>query len=254
MLDQITPVILTYNEAANIGRTLQALRWAKRIVVVDSFSDDQTEQICSDFENVEFLQRHFDQHAIQWNFAIEQNINSKWTLALDADHVLSDALVSELEILQPAKDINAFWASFIYLINGKPLRQSLYPPVISLYRSGQGSYQQDGHTQRLEIDGKIGQLNSKIMHDDRKSYTRWLSSQWNYAQQEAIKLQQERWPELSLADRARKSGLAPLMVLPYTLFFKGLILNGWPGVIYTGQRFIAESCLQIARLKAQFGG
>ena len=252
MLDQITPVILTYNEAANIGRTLKALHWAKRIVVVDSFSDDQTEQICLELENVEFLQRRFDQHATQWNFAIEQNITSEWILALDADHVLSDELINELKLLQPAKETNAFWASFIYLINGKPLRQSLYPPVISLYRNGQASYQQDGHTQRLAIDGKIDQLNNKIMHDDRKSSRRWLSSQWNYAQQEVVKLQQERWSDLSLADRARKSGLAPLIVVPYTFLCKGLILNGWPGVIYTGQRFIAEVCLQIARLKALF--
>ena len=42
MLDQITPLILTYNEAPNIVRSLGALSWAKDIVVVDSFSDDDT--------------------------------------------------------------------------------------------------------------------------------------------------------------------------------------------------------------------
>lgn len=250
MLDQITPVILTYNEAANISRTLQALRWAKRIIVVDSFSDDQTEQLCTEFENVTFFQRPFDQHATQWNFAIEQEISSDWILALDADHVLSHALIKELEQLKPTKETNAYWASFSYLINGKPLRQSLYPPVISLFRRGKGQYQQDGHTQRLSIDGKVDQLKNKIMHDDRKSFERWLSSQKNYAQQEADKLKQQHWSSLSLPDRARKSGLAPLIVLPYTLFFKGLVLNGWPGVVYAGQRFIAESYLQIARIKA----
>ena len=44
MLDHITPVILTFNEQENIQRTLNALRWAKRILVVDSFSNDQTEE------------------------------------------------------------------------------------------------------------------------------------------------------------------------------------------------------------------
>ena len=250
MLDQITPVILTYNEAANIGRTLHALQWAKRIVVLDSFSDDQTETICAQFKNVEFLQRSFDQHASQWNFAIAQQINTPWTLALDADHVLSEALVNELRLLQPPAETQAYWASFIYLINGKPLRQSLYPPVISLFRSGQGHYQQDGHTQRLSINGRVDQLKDKIMHDDRKSAKRWLRSQWSYAQQEVGKLRQKSWSDLSWADRARKTGLAPIIVLPYTFLFKGLVLNGWPGMVYTGQRFIAELCLQIARLKA----
>jgi hypothetical protein len=41
MLEQVTPLILTYNEAPNINRTLQHLNWAKRIVVIDSFSDDE---------------------------------------------------------------------------------------------------------------------------------------------------------------------------------------------------------------------
>ena len=52
MLDQITPLILTYNEAPNIGRTLAALAWARDIVVVDSFSDDETLEIASSFSQV----------------------------------------------------------------------------------------------------------------------------------------------------------------------------------------------------------
>lgn len=42
LFDQITPVILTYNEAPNIERALEQLRWARDIVVVDSFSNDAT--------------------------------------------------------------------------------------------------------------------------------------------------------------------------------------------------------------------
>ena len=42
MLAEITPVILTYNEAANIGRSLERLGWAREIVIVDSHSTDDT--------------------------------------------------------------------------------------------------------------------------------------------------------------------------------------------------------------------
>ena len=41
-LDQVTPLLLTYNEEANISRTLACLHWAQRVVVVDSFSTDAT--------------------------------------------------------------------------------------------------------------------------------------------------------------------------------------------------------------------
>ena len=254
MLDKITPVILTLNEAANIRRTLSALTWAKRIVVVDSFSNDATEQICAEFSNVEFIQRAFDQHAKQWNFAIKQNLSSEWTLALDADHVLSAALIDELSALNPAESTQGYWASFRYLINGRALKQSLYPPLISLFRTAAGHYIQDGHTQRLALIGEVASLDAKIQHDDRKSNRRWLRSQWIYAAQEADKLAHSNWSQLSLPDRLRKTCLAPLAVLPYTLLAQGLIINGWPGMVYSLQRFVAEIFLQLARLRRLLNG
>ncbi len=42
MLEQIRPLILTYNEAANIDHTLHHLTWARHIVAINSFSDDET--------------------------------------------------------------------------------------------------------------------------------------------------------------------------------------------------------------------
>src|SRR4051812_35578507 len=45
MLDRITPLLLTYNEEANIARTLQRLEWARDVVVVDSLSQDRTARI-----------------------------------------------------------------------------------------------------------------------------------------------------------------------------------------------------------------
>ena len=40
-----TPLILTFNEAPNLRRTLEKLKWAKQIVVLDSFSTDETLEI-----------------------------------------------------------------------------------------------------------------------------------------------------------------------------------------------------------------
>ena len=70
MRDQITPLILTYNEAPNIGRTLEQLRWAHEIVVVDSFSTDQTLEIVSQFPQVRVFQRVFDDFVGQWDFGL----------------------------------------------------------------------------------------------------------------------------------------------------------------------------------------
>src|ERR1044071_7462342 len=102
MLDQITPLILTYNEAPNIGRTLEHLTWAREIVIVDSFSTDDTVEIASSFANVRIVQRAFDSHRNQWEFGLrETGIQTTWVLALDADYMLTSAAVAELKRLQP---------------------------------------------------------------------------------------------------------------------------------------------------------
>jgi len=248
MLTKITPVILTYNEAPNIQRTLEALTWANRIVVLDSFSDDETEEICRKYSNVDFFQRRFDSLAKQWEAAIDKNIDTEWVLALDADYVLSPELIQELEEVDETKHIDGYRTHFIYVVDGKPLRGSLYPPVTTLYRVRKASYIQDGHAQRVVISGMIGNLNQKIFHDDRKSSERWHHSQVNYARQEAEKLSKLSLSEMKLNDKFRFFGLGPVLVIPYTLIYRGVILDGVAGMKYTYQRVVAELYLLRARL------
>ena len=247
-LSRVTPVILTYNEAANIERTLARLSWAKRVVVLDSLSDDDTRERCLAFPNVDFQQREFDQHAKQWNAAIAHASDSDWILALDADYVLSAALIDELRTLKPAEDVVAYWSRFIYKIRGRSLRGSLYPPVLTLFRRGAGQYVQDGHTQRLEVQGNTAELVNPIYHDDRKSAARWRQSQRKYALQEASKLASTPYKELRMQDKLRVLGIAPLLVIPYTLLVRGVVFDGLPGVEYTWQRTLAECYLQLARI------
>src|SRR5437588_10693969 len=99
MLNQITPLILTFNEAPNIGRTLEKLYWAKDIVVVDSFSEDDTLEIVSRFPHVRAVQRRFDSFANQCNFGLDK-IKTAWALSLDADYILTDEFIDELKELE----------------------------------------------------------------------------------------------------------------------------------------------------------
>ena len=88
MIETITPLILTYNEAPNLERTLGQLTWAKRIVVIDSYSTDETLQILKSFPQVEIHQREFDSFARQCNYGL-QFISSEWVLSLDADYEMN---------------------------------------------------------------------------------------------------------------------------------------------------------------------
>src|SRR4051812_39765421 len=100
MLDQITPIILTYNETPNIGRAIEQVSWARDIIVVDSFSDDTTIEIASRFPQVRIFQRKFDSLENQCNYAlVETGSSTDWVLALDADYIVTPELSDEMRQL-----------------------------------------------------------------------------------------------------------------------------------------------------------
>ena len=247
MLDQITPLILTYNEAPNIARSLGSLRWANEIVVVDSFSTDDTAQIAAAYKNVRVVQRAFDCHRNQWDFGLKENgITTEWVLALDADYIITADLVSELRRLQPPEDTVGYRARFIYCVSGKQLHSGVYPPVTVLYRSAKADYIQDGHTQRVSLDGQIEDLQSPILHDDHKPLRRWFESQKRYTKLEAQKLRAANPAELSFLDRMRRWPLiVPPLALFYCLIVRAGIFDGWAGFYYAFQRTIAELMLSL---------
>ena len=254
MLEQITPIILTYNEIENIERTLNGVKWAQRVIVVDSGSDDGTLEVCQRFSNVEVHFHAFEHHVSQWRYAMSLVEDSAWVMALDADYVISEAMRSELASLQP-QGINGYQVGFRYLQNGHPLRATLYPEKIVLHRVAPSHYYHDGHTQAVRVSGKLEKLETKIDHDDRKPWRRWRRSQHYYAALEAQKLRNTRWSELSFNDRIRLVPfLSPLLVLGYTLVYRGLILDGWPGVTYALARTYAETVLSLQRCKLLFNG
>src|SRR3954471_9870493 len=147
MLDQITPLILTYNELPNIERTLARLTWAQRIVVIDSFSTDGTLDVLRRDRRIAVFTREFVDFAGQCNFGLAQ-IETPWVLSLDADYELSVELLDELRSLVPGAAIAGYHAGFVYRVHGHALRGTLYPPRTILFRRDSALYRQEGHAHR----------------------------------------------------------------------------------------------------------
>jgi glycosyltransferase involved in cell wall biosynthesis len=248
MLDQITPVILTRDEAPNIARTLGQLGWAREIIVVDSGSTDQTLAIVEHHENARIVHRTLDDLAAQWTFAVEQ-ASTPWVLTLDADYFVPEAAVREMATIDPGYAA-AFEAIFLYAVEGRPLRASLYPPRAVLLRRDACSFFMDGHTQRVRVDGRIARLSNALIHDDRKSFGSFVARQRRYMRDEARKLRGTPFRTLPLPGKIRRMVvIAPLAVLVHTLFVKRLLLDGWPGIRYAIERTIAETVLSVELLR-----
>jgi glycosyltransferase involved in cell wall biosynthesis len=248
MLSDITPVLLTFNEAANIGRTLCCLKWAKDIVIVDSGSTDETVSIVSALPQVRVFRRAFDTHGNQWRYATQETgINTNWILRLDADYEVTEALKAELSRLDASAAVDAYRVSFYYAVFGRKLISSLYPPNTILLRKGKFSVQDKGHTEAWTVQGPVKNLKARIIHDDRKSTEQWMLSQGRYMRRELVHLRAEGSgvrPWLRLIPP-----LMPLMIFLYCLFVKGLILNGRAGIFYALQRLVAEASLSLMVLE-----
>jgi len=159
--------------------------------------------------------------------------------------------VEELRGLDPGPQSCGYEASFIYCIFGSRLRGALYPPVTVLYRPDRSQYVQDGHTQRIQVQGEVERLHHPILHDDRKSMVAWIQSQTRYMLLEAEVIRKTPWKELKWSDRIRKLRVAaPFVVLMYCLIAKGGLLQGWPGWFYAFQRMTAEMILSLHLLES----
>ena len=254
--DQVTALILTYNERENIGRVIEQLTWLPRVLVLDSGSDDGTVEIASGFVNVKVISRTFDNHAAQWNFGLNSSeISTDWLLALDADYLVPDGFRDELSALKPEAEDAGYIAEFDYAIFGRTLRGSMYPRGTVLFRRSRANYVQDGHTQRVVVEGRLHSLRSRIVHDDRKPLSRWLLSQDKYAQLELAHIADEPLRRLSWPDRLRRFIIVmPWLAPMYCLFWRLGVLDGFAGLFYALQRGVAESILALKLLRRYIGG
>lgn len=253
-LGTITPFVLTLDEEPNIRRALDGLRWARRVLVVDSGSADRTLEIASAYPNVEILRRAFDSFADQSNHALAA-VATPWALALDADYVVPPALVEEIAALPDDPAENGYEVPFRYVVLGKALRGTLYPPRTVLFRARAAVFEQDGHAHRVRVPAPVGRLRTRVDHDDRKSLSRWLRNQADYAEQEAAKLTSVPLRELGWADRLRSTAiLGPPAVAAHCLFARRLVLDGRAGLYYTAQRAVAEAILSLRLLEARRRG
>ncbi len=256
-VEQVTPLILTFNEEDNLERTLAPLSWAREIVVVDSGSTDRTLEILARDSRIRVIHRSFDTFARQCNFGLRQ-IRTCWVLSLDADYELSAELVRELHGLDLSVAVSGYRAKFVYRVFGRPLRATLYPPRTVLYLVEKAEYRDEGHGHRVRVNGMICDLPGCIYHDDRKPIDRWFRSQIGYARREADHLLSADPAELGRIDRLRlHAWIAPLIMPLYMLLARGCILDGRAGLYYAFQRTVAELMLSIEimdrRLRRVFG-
>jgi len=246
----VTPLLLTFNEAPNIGRTLESVRWAARVVVLDSGSTDETEAICRSFPNVDWRDRAFDCHRNQWHHGVHSTgIDTDFVLALDADMVVSSAFPEELVSRFLSGNFAGGWIPFRYSIFGRILAGSIYPTQLRLFKPSLVQITQNGHTQEFSSSGPLYHFKACLIHDDRKSLERWVTSQLAYSALEAKHIQSGK--SSRLWNRLRCIGVTPMIAGVVAYFRAGGPFLGIAAVRYAYERTLYE-CLLVIRLFSKY--
>lgn len=158
-------VIITYNEEQNIGRCLESVKnIADEIIVVDSFSSDKTEEICSKYD-VKFLKNEFEGHKEQKNFALQQ-AQCNYILSLDADEALSPEL--EKSILNINLNQDGYRLNRLTYYQGAWIKHSgWYPDTkLRLVRKDAAKWSGQNPHDRLELTDSqdLGFLKGDLYH------------------------------------------------------------------------------------------
>jgi len=190
MAADITVIILTKNEELNLPDCIKSLDgFAKRIVVVDSFSTDSTEMVAKSL-GADFYQNKFINYAKQFNWGIDNTgINTKWTMRLDADERLTPELRNELEILMSEHendDVNGIVMEAWLYFMGKRIKHGCHNKrKLMVFKTGIGRIEDIKMDERTVISlGKTVSTKNRFIHLDFKDITFWINKLNWYATRE----------------------------------------------------------------------
>lgn len=197
---ELTVIILTYNEEANIERSISNIRnLAKEIIVLDSFSNDQTVDIAYNL-GARVAQRKFDNYAAQRNFAITNlDIQTDWILFLDADEYLTEALKNEITAELPNSTVDGYYLKRRFYFNGKWIKRGGYYPIwiLRLFKKDKGVFQREIN-EHVELNGITSRLKNDFIDDNLKPLKFWWHKHIEYAQKEAEALLEHNTKSVNL--------------------------------------------------------
>jgi glycosyltransferase involved in cell wall biosynthesis len=227
-MPKLSAAIIALNEEKNIRDCLASVRWMDEIIVVDSFSADNTVDICRQFTG-KVIQREWPGHVKQKQFALEQ-ATGDWILSLDADERLSDEAAQEIKgrLLHGSSEVDGFTFPRQSYYLGRWIKHCGWYPdrKLRLVRRGKARWTGVDPHDKLVADGKVEHLSGKIYHYVYNDIAHQLKTSDLFS-----RITAEQWHE-----QGKKARLFPLLVRPplkflETYLWKGGVLDGMPGLI-----------------------
>ena len=229
MNTQVSVVIITYNEATNLVRTLSQLYWCDEIIIVDNYSTDATIVICQQY-GCKIYYRSFETYVEQKRFAISKATND-WVLSVDAGECLTLERVAELQAeLKDIGDYRGFMIPMNLVFRGQEFKYGkenrryctrLFSRKwsILIYNNLNESY---------EAMGPVKQLKSIMQHHTCQNMHQYITTMNNYSSYAAA-IHVENGTEKNIL---LKFAAIPINFISY-YFLQRNFLNGMNGFYWS---------------------
>jgi len=178
---KITATIITLNEERNIARAIESLRCCDEILIVDSGSVDRTVELANNL-GARVIEAGWRGFAGQKNWAAEQ-ASHEWILSLDADEALSEALEAEIwNLKKSGPRCDAYTVPRLARYLGRWILHSGWYPdrKVRLYDRKKAKWIGDFVHESVEVNGRLGHLESNLLHFTCDSLSEHLKTMDRY--------------------------------------------------------------------------
>jgi glycosyltransferase involved in cell wall biosynthesis len=256
----LSVVIITFNEEANLPRTLESVKWADEIIVVDSSSTDRTVEIAKSY-NAKVWVEPWKGFAAQKNSAIEK-ATGDWILSLDADEEVSAELHESLADLvngwncyrkyadQPPSDTNReMWETDLSATLGSRFSEKLngafvnrrnlflgrfirhggfYPDAkLRLFRRGTAQFESRLVHENAKLNGVAGRLSGDLLHHAYPTLSSYIEHMNRYSSLGAEMASSQGQRGFSFINIV----LRPLFTFIYNYIFRLGFVDGREGLL-----------------------
>jgi len=213
---KLTAIIPTFNEEVNIEAAIKSVLFADEIIVIDSYSTDNTLAIAETY-GVRILQRKFDNFSNQKNYAIEL-ASHNWVVLLDADERIGDNLRDEIiDTLSSEPKASAYWVYRRNYLLGREIKYSGWQndKVVRLIERDFCRYNGKLVHEEITTDKNMAFLKEKLVHYTYKDFDSFINKKNKVA-----RLQAE-----ALAAKNKKATISKLLLKPTYRFINHYILR-----------------------------
>ena len=224
----LSVVIITFNEEANLARTLTSVAWADETVVVDSGSTDRTREVAESF-HAKFHIEPWKGFAAQKNSALAK-ATGDWILSLDADEEVEPALADEIRtVLAANPSVVGFWIPRKNFFLGRWVKHGgFYPdPKLRLIRRGAGKFEERLVHEDLRVEGTTASLRYNLLHHAYPRIEDYLEHMNRYSSLGAEMVVAKGTVRFSAIDIV----LRPVATFLYNYFIRLGFLDGREGLL-----------------------